>query len=650
LTAACGGGGAGGGGAGADPAALCEGEDTHFAGIVQYEDRPYDTNGFAESVLRPVRYARVAMIDGALGNPLGTAVTDSDGAYCISTQLKPATAFLRVRSLAVPPQAEPGAEVAVAPDGNPAHVYQLDGVVTSVDDLAINRVADFVIRQDTLMPVSATRAVPVSGAFNIMDVVTYGYEAIHTAWGVQLPQLEVQWQWDAALGTHYHPGDPAVAGQVVIHINGAGGGDSDEYDDDTVLHEFGHFVYDQVGRSDSPGGQHFINGYTQDARLAYSEGWASFLSAMIRDVLPVSASNRSGPQWMISPYPGTDGALGALAWAYEMDTATALVADQNKPNYDTAPVGADVFQYRVKTTTSEVSVSAALWDIYKGVSGANGIGAFGILSALLDMKGNGLDQTFGSFWERVEQLYRQDQARVLTFRSHLVADRKMPFEDDLYGYDDSFSELEQRVAEDRLVDEGGGGNHLIRSITPTRSRVLPLQSLTHGKDKQFTLFPEGDVDLYQLEVTSPGIYRITTTDLSNGGDPMMELLDANQQVMIVNDTYLPLRYRYWGSTASGLMFGEHTASMDLNCNPDIVTVAGTDIYLPSCPPNAANFPGQNDQLRIPEYYGARIVADLSAPVYPATYYVRVSRSPNAPVATDIHGSYRLLFEQIPPAP
>lgn len=64
--------------------------------------------------------------------------------------------------------------------------------------------------------------------------------------------------------------------------------DPDEFDDDVILHEFGHMAMDLMSRDDSNGGDHFVysgqsNGEDLDQRLAYSEGAATWIACAIAD-------------------------------------------------------------------------------------------------------------------------------------------------------------------------------------------------------------------------------------------------------------------------------------------------------------------------------------------------------------------------------
>ncbi|MCB0370263.1 MAG: hypothetical protein KDD45_12780, partial [Bdellovibrionales bacterium] len=56
--------------------------------------------------------------------------------------------------------------------------------------------------------------------------------------------------------------------------------DTDHFDNSVIIHEYGHFLEDIYGKTDSPGGYH--NGDAViDPRLAWSEGWANFFQAAV---------------------------------------------------------------------------------------------------------------------------------------------------------------------------------------------------------------------------------------------------------------------------------------------------------------------------------------------------------------------------------
>jgi hypothetical protein len=54
---------------------------------------------------------------------------------------------------------------------------------------------------------------------------------------------------------------------------------TDEFDAYVILHEWGHFFEDELSRSDSIGGSHWIPG-TVEARVAFGEGWGNAIGAI----------------------------------------------------------------------------------------------------------------------------------------------------------------------------------------------------------------------------------------------------------------------------------------------------------------------------------------------------------------------------------
>ena len=64
-----------------------------------------------------------------------------------------------------------------------------------------------------------------------------------------------------------------------LYILGDENGDTDEYDDHVIAHEWGHYYIDKLSRSDSIGGAHGLGEFL-DIRVAFSEGFGNAFSAM----------------------------------------------------------------------------------------------------------------------------------------------------------------------------------------------------------------------------------------------------------------------------------------------------------------------------------------------------------------------------------
>lgn len=74
-------------------------------------------------------------------------------------------------------------------------------------------------------------------------------------------------------------------GNSKLYILGGANGDvkasdTDHFDDSIILHEYGHFLEDVYGHSESPGGSHTGN-FIIDPRLAWSEGWANYFQSAV---------------------------------------------------------------------------------------------------------------------------------------------------------------------------------------------------------------------------------------------------------------------------------------------------------------------------------------------------------------------------------
>lgn len=72
---------------------------------------------------------------------------------------------------------------------------------------------------------------------------------------------------------------PQQSGIYILGNFEGGLGDTDEFDQHVVAHEFGHYIEDRFSRSDSIGGQH--GGADRlDLRVAFGEGWGNSYSGM----------------------------------------------------------------------------------------------------------------------------------------------------------------------------------------------------------------------------------------------------------------------------------------------------------------------------------------------------------------------------------
>ena len=170
----------------------------------------------------------------------------------------------------------------------------------------------------------------IAGAFNIFQQCERGRRFFATA-GASVTNIKCFWPAD---GTYF---DPTTGVLYFLGVTSSNS-DPDEFDDDVVLHEFGHFVAENISLDHSLGGQHSIFGEV-DMRLAWSEGLATFISCAIRN----------DPVYV--------------------DSAGSTVSGKTiTSNYDNSQPSS-----RSKYSTNEVAVSYVLWNAFKLDTSINNI-------------------------------------------------------------------------------------------------------------------------------------------------------------------------------------------------------------------------------------------------------------------------------------
>jgi hypothetical protein len=304
--------------------------DFRLAGTVRYEDRLYGNVAYGRygftgvTRFKAVRHAVVDLVDEA-GNTLLTTHTDEAGHYLLSAR---APGLLHLRILA---RTDP----AVGPR---ISVLDNDGGLYAATRHFIPAAGSLTL--DAEIPASS-----VAGAWNILDVCTAAAEFVREQTDQWPPApLTAWWSPGSEEGTWF--------GADGIHVLGAPG-DTDEYDDDVLLHEFGHFVEHFSGNADSPGGFHMLGDNTQDLRLAWSEGFASWFSGATKqwldarrsEVLSDTSGTLSDPA--LGPlYLDTGGTGERLHWFFDVDYST-------QPALDLAGSFA----------TAESAVAKVLWNV-----------------------------------------------------------------------------------------------------------------------------------------------------------------------------------------------------------------------------------------------------------------------------------------------
>jgi hypothetical protein len=241
-----------------------------------------------------------------------------------------------------------------------------------------------------------------------------------------------------------------------------------------MLHEFGHFIAHTFSKDDSPGGTHFLGDHSQDVRLAWSEGWATFFSSAVRN----------------NPVNVDIGITEEPLFAFSVESNSLL-----QPKITPEPLNRDGIY-----TTSEVAIIGVLWDIFDG----------------LNETFDSLSLGFGPIWDILTFWKSAPPVSPITMESfwnsfgsvqpsflNITNDRRMEFVKDPFEDDD----------------------------TPRPARKLPGL----GEAEHHTLYPEGDVDVIAFDAVMGQQYIVETLNLANGADTFLEVLDRDGQTVLARN-------------------------------------------------------------------------------------------------------------------
>jgi len=238
---------------------------------------------------KAIRFAEVAVLDSG-GNVLNCGTTDSNGDFSIDIERTNSNVYVEVRSRA-----------------NNANLKA--SVLDNHTDVNYHAIQSTSVIGNTNQSVGTINAPHngslEGGAFNILDLIyeASSFLATETAgcsgsFADCVPvsvanKVTVFWQKGFNPATYYcaDASDTVsfyVNGSSRLYIVGGVNGDvdstdTDHFDDNIILHEYGHFLEDAYSISDSPGGTHNGNSLL-DARLAWSEAWASYFAAKVSGV------------------------------------------------------------------------------------------------------------------------------------------------------------------------------------------------------------------------------------------------------------------------------------------------------------------------------------------------------------------------------
>lgn len=231
-------------------------------------------------VQKPIRNVRVVLVEyskeGGTNRELAATVSGEDGSYSLPVP----DLVTRVRVRAFAETANPPLRVQDNTNGNALYTLESAAITTT----AALTVKD--LNAGSGWGGSSYTGARAAAPFASLDTL-YGTARAFMAVRPQVnfPLLPINW----SVNNRPEPGDSALGQIDTSHYNSRSGGiyilgkadvDTDEYDAHVMVHEWGHYFEDKLGRSDSIGGSHG-SGDIVDPRLAFGEGWGNALSAMI---------------------------------------------------------------------------------------------------------------------------------------------------------------------------------------------------------------------------------------------------------------------------------------------------------------------------------------------------------------------------------
>ncbi|MDH5301261.1 MAG: pre-peptidase C-terminal domain-containing protein [Gammaproteobacteria bacterium] len=471
-----------------------------LSGSVKYEDWPYDaTQGLLpQSVNRPVRFATINLLDEQ-GKLMATQNTQT-GSYSFAQWL-PSQGSLQVIASAD----DSGKRVQVKDLSGQPHQH-VQAIVAGFD------VQDVVVA-------SANNA--NYGAFNILDVMLTAHQFMSSSLGATpLPALNVFWRPGSNFETSYYCNDnqPATPGLqceygpgiYVLSEQTSTWQDNDEFDDDVLWHEYGHFIAFQFSRDDSSGGCHAFSDNFQQMPLAWSEGWGNYFQGAVKITLPLAL--RSSQESLPGMYVDTV-KNGAPMWV-----------DFSDP---------DLMLGDFRFATNETSIAKILLDVTQQFGFAT---VWQVVSSSAWVSNSGRRANLELFWDIATG--RMSDAGVAPINEAsllpIFSARGVDYQQDAYE--------------------------------PNDSRQAAML-LTAGVSQSHTLYGAAgvaDQDWYAINATAGVPFTVTTSNLRNGADTEMWLyaVDAQgnlDQVGYNNDPEpagIPPVYAHsYNQDVCGLMYG-----------------------------------------------------------------------------------------------
>lgn len=324
-----------------DAAACPDGGAISISGTISFERVPFSAtlgSGLDYNNIQtlPVRGAEIQAL-GAGDCVITSSVTTNTGTYTLNVDQN-ANVKIRVKAKTT---SAAGAiwDFEVRDNTSSNGLYVLDGSLVSSGSSNSTRN----LTATSGWTGSGYGGVRTAGPFAILDSV---YSAIQTVVAVDatvnMTAADIFWSVNnsTASGTL---SNGEIGGTFYsnnqIYILGKSNSDTDEYDEHVVIHEWGHYLEDNLSRSDSVGGSHSVT-QRLDMRVALSEGFGNAFSAMVTNdpIYQDSSGNQQSSDFQINIETNASTNIG---WFNESSVQTVLydIFDANADASDGVNLG-----------------------------------------------------------------------------------------------------------------------------------------------------------------------------------------------------------------------------------------------------------------------------------------------------------------------
>lgn len=475
------------GGCGSDGGSECPVDQTvnssgtlYLSGAIRYTDKEYGMDGFTGSTtLKSVRFARIEVYsksDSGDEHVLATGQTNGDGGY--SLEIAGASGDLRLRVYALTGSASP---MTVEVNDTGGNLY----AVSSCTGIAAESDSRFQLSSGSSL--SFNLDIPLENgadpAFNLLDVYTAAAEFMSSLnLSKPLPsEFRIFWGFGSASGTWYcYSPDPVSCplgdGAYILGGDINGNGDTDHFDDDVNLHEFGHFAAQTYSVDESPGGDHSFTDTDLDLRLSFSEGWGDFFQSAAK-------------QWIKTNRPdvlSTSADTGVTAYVDTYEHTAQIAIDIS--NLPSSKAG-DPYVY----SSNEIAVANILLNVLN-TYGMNTI--WGVMQNYIPSTANRIN--LEAFWDGFLQTATPDQTGLAA----IFSSRRVYYMEDSYE--------------------------------PDNAVASGLRAVEFGKGETHYLYSSGgiaDKDVVAFTAAAGKTYTIQTYCLKNGADTYLTLYDNSGTVI-----------------------------------------------------------------------------------------------------------------------